>query len=91
LIDEEIVLTHCVGQQNHFVERIMAAATAEKAQLKKAVREVLFELLKEDQELLHAIITEAAEDWMLGKLIEQERNSKRVSRRTIFKILEGRE
>jgi IS30 family transposase len=69
----------------------MAAAIAKTAQLKKAVREILVELLKEDHELLQTIISEAAEDWMFGQLIERERNSKRVSRRTIFKILEGRE
>lgn len=67
----------------------MPAATTDKVRLKKAVREALLELLQEDQELLHAILTEAAEDWMLGKLIERERNSKRVSRRTVFKILKG--
>jgi hypothetical protein len=66
-------------------------AAAKKTQLKKAVREVLFELLKEDHDLLREIINEAAEDWMLGQLIERERNSKRVSRKTIFKILEGGE
>lgn len=65
----------------------MAAATVAKTRLKEAVREVLFELFEEDQGLLHKILAEAAEDWMFGELIERERNSETVSRRTVFNIL----
>ena len=68
----------------------MAKPLADNVQLKKAVREVLCELLAEDRKL-REIIEEAAEDWALGQLIERERTSKRVSRRAIFKILEGNE
>ena len=38
---------------------------------------MLFELLKEDQELLREIITEAVEDWMLGKLIRTGKKLKK--------------
>ena len=69
----------------------MVTAILDKEQLKQAVREVLREMLAEDRTALRDIIEEAHEDFMLGQLLEKERSTKRVSRKKIFDILEGRE
>ena len=69
----------------------MVVAKVDKAQLKLAVREVLHEMLADDKSLLREIIEEAREDFLFGQLLEKERTTKRVSRKKIFEILEGRE
>ncbi len=69
----------------------MVTAKLDKVQLKLAVQEVLREMLAEDKSLLREIIEEAHEDFLFGQLLEKERHTKRVSRKKIFDILEGRE
>ncbi len=56
-----------------------------------AVQEVLREMLADNKSLIREIIEETREDFLLGQLLEKERNTKRVSRKKIFDILEGRE
>jgi hypothetical protein len=68
----------------------MSKPLPDKAQLKKVVREVLLELLAEDNDLLRAIFAEVLEDLMLGELVEQGRKSPLVPRREIIKILKKR-
>jgi len=68
----------------------MAKTMTDNVKFKKAVREALCEVLADDKKL-RKILEDAFEDWAFGQLLERERNSKRVSRRAVFKILEGKE
>jgi hypothetical protein len=67
----------------------MAKITIDDGQLKEVVRRVLREILSEDKGLLRAFISEVAEDLALGELMEKGRSSKKVSRRSVMKILKG--
>jgi hypothetical protein len=68
----------------------MAIVKTPKSQLKKEVRKVLLDLLKEDRTILHGVLADVVEDWMFGQIIERERNAPKASRETLFKILKGR-
>jgi hypothetical protein len=57
-------------------------------ELKFAVREVLVELLSEDNEI-RGLVAEVFEDIAFGRAIEEARKSKTVPREKAMKILRG--
>ena len=58
-------------------------------QLKSMIKESLVELLRDNREEMVELISEALEDFGLGKAIEAGRKKKYASESEILQILEG--
>lgn len=69
----------------------MPEAMVNSAQLKEAIKAALVEILQEQRGLLHDLITEAMEDIVLTKAIDEGKDSEKVTRDEIFSILEPAE
>lgn len=59
-------------------------------ELKRLLKEVLWETLNEQRDLLHDVFTEVLEDLGLVEAIRQGQQSERVDRSEVFDVLEGR-
>jgi hypothetical protein len=57
--------------------------------LKKLFKEALTETLQEQRELLYDVFAEVLEDMALAEAIREGQQTGKVTRETIFKILEG--
>ncbi len=58
-------------------------------QIKDLFKEALVEVIEENQELVISILVNALEDIALSRAIEEEKQSKTVSRDERFKVLIG--
>lgn len=61
------------------------------AKLKALLKEVIIEVLEERSETITSFFAEILEDLALGKAIQEGENSQKISRKEIFKILEGQQ
>ena len=66
------------------------SATIEPSLLKQAVKEALFETLREQRDWLHEVFAEVIEDFALSEAIREGLKTKKVSREEVFRVLEGK-
>jgi hypothetical protein len=67
----------------------MATDAFDEKKLRGIVKSALAEAFKENREMMQDIVEEALEDIAVARAIEQGLETKSVSRRKIFSILEG--
>ena len=56
---------------------------------KQVLKEALAETLHEQRDLLHEIFAEVLEDMALGEAIREGRQTERIGRDEVFKVLEN--
>jgi hypothetical protein len=67
----------------------MATAALNEKKLRGIVKSALAEAFKENRELMQDIVQEALEDIAMARAIEQGLQTKPVSRKKVFSVLEG--
>jgi len=67
----------------------MATAALNEKKLRSIVKSALAEAFKENRELMQDIVQEALEDIAMARAIEQGLQTKPVSRKKVFSVLEG--
>jgi hypothetical protein len=67
----------------------MATAALDEKKLRGIVKAAVVDALKENRDLMQDIVEEAIEDIVIARLIESGLETKPVSRKMIFSILEG--
>jgi hypothetical protein len=67
----------------------MATAAFNEKKLQGIVKSALADAFKENRELMQDIVQEALEDIAMGRAIEQGLETKPVTRKKVFSILEG--
>ena len=67
----------------------MATAAINEKKLRGIVKSALADAFKENRELMQDIVQEALEDIAMARAIEQGLETKPVSRKKVFSILEG--
>ncbi len=67
----------------------MATAALDEKKLRGIVKAAVVDALKENRDLMQDIVEEAIEDIVIARLIESGLETKPVSRKKIFSILEG--
>jgi hypothetical protein len=69
----------------------MTKVKTKNSQLRQAVKDVMLEMLTKDRKFLRKVLLEAIDDLALGELlVEARKDTKKVPRNEVFKILEGR-
>lgn len=61
------------------------------AELKEIFKSAIVELLRENREEVSALLSDIIEDIAMEKAIAEGENTEKVSRESIFKILDSRE
>ena len=61
----------------------------DKNQLKEVFKQAFAELLQERKDLLYDVFTEVLEDIALANAIKEGEETETISRKQVFKILEG--
>lgn len=67
----------------------MATAAFNEKKLRGIVKSAMAEAFKENRELMQDIVQEALEDIAIARAIEQGLQTKSVSRKKVFSVLEG--
>lgn len=67
----------------------MATAALDEKRLRGIVKAALVDAFKENRDLMQDIVEEAIEDITIARLIERGLQTKPVSRKKVFSILEG--
>jgi len=67
----------------------MATAALDEKRLRGIVKAALVDAFKENRDLMQDIVEEAIEDIAIARLIEHGLQTKPVSRKKVFSILEG--
>jgi hypothetical protein len=67
----------------------MAAAGLDEKSLRGIVKAALVDAFKENRDLMQDIVEEAIEDITIARLIERGLQTKPISRKKVFSILEG--
>ena len=67
----------------------MATAALDEKRLREIVKAALVDAFKENRDLMQDIVEEAIEDITIARLIERGLQTKPVSRKKVFSILEG--
>jgi hypothetical protein len=67
----------------------MATAALDEKKLRGIVKAAVVDAFKENRDLMQDIVEEAIEDIVIARLIESGLETKPVSRKKIFSILEG--
>jgi hypothetical protein len=67
----------------------MATPALDEKKLRGIVKAALIDALKENRDLMQDIVEEALEDIAIARAIEQGLETRTVSRKKVFSILEG--
>ena len=67
----------------------MATAAFNEKKLRGILKSAMAEAFKENRELMQDIVQEALEDIAIARAIEQGLQTKSVSRKKVFSVLEG--